>query len=346
MRTRTGRRSVVELLWLVAVSLVLSGGLVHAAGVTVTIEEPTTDASWSTPIGTPDTYRAKLIKCDVDRTGEASWTWAFPGGESHENPIGLIFNVPGPHSVTASGTLEGEQGSDSITVNAFGGPISGNTHLELLYPESTSPVRTYSALAGQPAGTTYQWAITAGGDKAHITTGMTGASVDVKGDAPSAPNAVTLQLTYSHGGKSAVWEIGLTVEKPTKPNSTRGLPGNLVTVGAPDWACYRQVMYHAESQNAGYVFVNMLWNEIVTVWPDSPWPDVPIQGGRHTNANGDLPAPDHIGWSGYQWNGTDTMLFHWHQVITLGGWHGWDDPFWTNNMAGYETPNVWVNAAD
>jgi len=353
-RHRSRRAHKVPWLGVVASLLMLPAAWCWPA-VTVKIVEPTDASSVSVPIqmGGWRIYRATLhTAAGEDHTGDAGWTWTFPDGAvvspavRHENPTSTTFLQPGTWTVTVTGTYNGQSGSDSITVHAFGGPVQeADTNLELLYPVETSPPRDYSARGGQPAGTTYSWMIIQGADKAEITAGGNSETVRVEGRGPSGIGEVQLQIKYRHGEAEGFWMVGLTVHKPTRPNSTRAI-GNLVqNPGPPRWECHVPVIYTARSQH-NYVFVNMLWDE--TVWPLEDDPGNPgAQGDRHTDANGQV--EDWISfYQEHAWHQPRHMVGHHGQTIRLGGWESETSPFWSNRLGRYDNvpPEVIVNPTD
>jgi len=109
---------------------------------------------------------------------------------------------------------------DSLMVKVIGGPIHADgpcdKRLVLSNPAGDSIVDSFSAAAGQPNGTTYQWSIDQGADKAEIVGATVNASCQVRAKAASgAANDVRIKLVYTNAGLSYTAYLTTTVQRPT-----------------------------------------------------------------------------------------------------------------------------------
>jgi hypothetical protein len=121
---------------------------------------------------------------------------------------------------------------------SLGGPIAGGDDIRY-YADNSAPAATLTAASNQPAGTTFSWSVSTGGDKLKINPPSTGSSVSVSGTAASvAPGKdVTVQLVYALGTKHSTVTKKVSVREPCSiVDITFAAPGQVLY--PPDTGAY------------------------------------------------------------------------------------------------------------
>lgn len=364
------RRRVVFCLGVLGIAACLLASSAAVGWATIEIVAPT---HMSQPVGPNSvTFRAEWWVDDENHTAEATWKWTFPTGhtlvegdpaELMGNPVSTVFRDPGTWNVTVQATRGGQTEELTLTIYAFGGIFQSMSlfweyRLPLYRPQIDSPVKTFEVRSGQPSGTTYQWTINPGADKAHIVpyTSTTSETVQLQADQPSAEwGDVRLVLLYTHGGRTVTWaEVGqraLDVHKPQRPPSQRTQPSQLFTQtdNQTYWFWCRFVNYQAVSQ-LGQCLYNIPWHEDYDRYPDDPGLDITTGDGTTLftgwldSAWADPAWPQGNGdryshTTGTAWNPDDPELVtHIRQYVWFAGW----DPegMWQNEVTMTTAPAI------
>ena len=164
-----------------------------------------------------------------------------------------------------------------VAFQVFGGPVTtwggrlGNPTTDMYMDCETAPTLICSATGGQPDGTTYDWDVPIGSDKASIDGPIMGGIVEVMPENPSGLEGdIELRLIYTFHDVSVTACVWLTVHEPFAPFSNWVLQ--------PDQSYYddqvqlyvfkRYNLYTIESQ-LGLIIPYPEWREDITPGDDS-----------------------------------------------------------------------------
>jgi len=156
-----------------------------------------------------------------------AWTW----GDGTPSSSGLgqqhRWTAPGTYTVTlAADDPNWIRADDPTAMKGIGGNyvIGGPIHADdpcgkklVLAGDSQYEVTDqFAAHPNQPSGTTYDWMVDQGADKAEVVEPKTNATCKIRAKAAStAENDVRIRLTYTNRGVSCYAYLTTTVQKPT-----------------------------------------------------------------------------------------------------------------------------------
>lgn len=224
------------------------------------------------------------------------------------------FAGPGTFTVTFTATpAVGAAGQAQITVNVIGGPATSSGNARWFCGAADPNPPTVSAAGGQPAGTTYLWAIVPGGAGAGTVAfvgGVAAATATVRGtSASAAANDVTIRLTYSRGAGALAAtcqsNITMTVSQPTAMPLVASAGPTTVYYPAdvpatPFYGFTGQSRTYQVNDQFGNAMpntgVNEIWDTVVANPRQPAWTG-PANANGATNGAGQ--ATDSFWWQGY-----------------------------------------------
>lgn len=232
------------------------------------------------------------------------------------------------------GSRNDDPGSASVTVKVIGGPIHADDvcgkKLVLYNPAANSPQESFSAAPNQPAGTTYNWTIDQGDDKAEIVGSTTSATCWVRAKAASgAGNDVRMKLTYSNSGTSTDAYLTTTVQRPT--GLVRQDLGYTVQQCAP--------VAYVERRFLDTVY-DQLGQATAWAWWDESWDTQMQQRDESTDCNGQVLDLWINGFDGYC--DLRGRLLSGTQTVTVSGW-GCFLRYYREDWDGFPPSILWWN---